>query len=274
MGCMRLTPAWLVQNRASRSFISHTSNRPVYHNTLNFRLCSSASSQQQKDEPEPLYPGHIQSSIFQKALLAGGSALIALSNPWRADMVAVNGEVTGTLALKYMRDRFLQTEEGRQILQDKPRINGATLAALENQPPDTVGGVYFAFMNRYKLSPDDRDAVQFVDDPQLAYVMTRYRETHDLTHAVLGMPTNMLGEVLVKWVEASQTRLPMCIGGAIFGPIRFKSKQRELYTDLLPWALSVGTSASLLPAIYYEKHWDQNIIEFRAQHNIPEPPVV
>ena len=80
--------------------------------------------------------------------MAGGSALIALSNPWRADMVAVNGEVTGTLALKYMRDRFLQTEEGRQILQDKPRINGATLAALENQPPDTVGGVYFAFMNR------------------------------------------------------------------------------------------------------------------------------
>jgi len=189
-------------------------------------------------------------------------------------MVAVNGEVTGTLALQYMRDRFLQTEEGRQILQDKPRINGATLASLETQPPDTVGGVYYAFMKKYKLNPDDRDAVQFVDDPQLAYVMTRYRETHDLTHAVLGMPTNMLGEVLVKWVEASQTRLPMCIGGAIFGPIRFKSKQRERYQELLPWALSVGTSASLLPAIYYEQRWNQNIAEFREEHNIPEPPVV
>ena len=47
-----------------------------------------------------------------------------------------------------------------------------------------------------------------------------FRETHDLTHAVLGMPTNMLGEVLVKWVEAVQTRLPMCVGGAILGPIR------------------------------------------------------
>ena len=36
--------------------------------------------------------------------------------------------------------------------------------------------IYFlGYIFRYKLSPDDRDAVQFVDDPQLAYVMTRDR---------------------------------------------------------------------------------------------------
>ena len=63
------------------------------------------------------------------------------------------------------------------------------------------------------------------------------RETHDLTHAMLGMPTTMLGEVLVKWVEGLQTRLPMCVGGAILGPIRFKAKQRELYRQVLPWAI-------------------------------------
>lgn len=32
------------------------------------------------------------------------------------------------------------------------------------------------------------------------------------------------GEVTVKWVEAIQTKLPMCVGGAIFGPIRLKTK--------------------------------------------------
>jgi ubiquinone biosynthesis protein Coq4 len=47
-----------------------------------------------------------------------------------------------------------------------------------------------------------------------------HRETHDLTHAMLAMPTTILGEVLVKWVEGLQTRLPMCVGGAIFGPLR------------------------------------------------------
>lgn len=37
--------------------------------------------------------------------------------------------------------------------------------------------------------------VRFMEDPKLAYVMTRYRETHDLVHTILGMPTNMLGRL-------------------------------------------------------------------------------
>lgn len=32
------------------------------------------------------------------------------------------------------------------------------------------------------------------------------------------------GEVAVKWVEGLQTGLPMCVGGAVFGPIRLKPK--------------------------------------------------
>lgn len=43
--------------------------------------------------------------------------------------------------------------------------------------------------------------------------MTRYRESHDLIHTVLDMPTNMLGEISVKWVEAINIGLPMCYGG-------------------------------------------------------------
>jgi hypothetical protein len=33
--------------------------------------------------------------MFQKAILAVGSAVAGLADPWRADMVAVNGEVLG-----------------------------------------------------------------------------------------------------------------------------------------------------------------------------------
>ncbi len=43
------------------------------------------------------------------------------------------------------------------------------------------------------VSPDTRLPVRFVDDADLAYVMQRYRETHDLVHTLLGCPTNMLG---------------------------------------------------------------------------------
>lgn len=45
------------------------------------------------------------------------------------------------------------------------------------------------------VTPDTRADVKFVDDEELAYVMQRYREVHDLIHTILGMPTNMLGEL-------------------------------------------------------------------------------
>lgn len=67
-------------------------------------------------------------------------------------------------------------------------------------------------------------SVRFVDDVELAYVIQRYREVHDLFHSILNMPTNMLGEVTVKWVEAIQTRMPMCVGGAVFGAARLAPK--------------------------------------------------
>ncbi len=72
--------------------------------------------------------------------------------------------------------------------------------------------------------PDDRYPVQFVDEMPLAYVMQRYREVHDLFHTLLGMPTNMLGEIVVKWVEGIQLGLPLGILGGLVGPIRLGPK--------------------------------------------------
>ena len=34
--------------------------------------------------------------------------------------------------------------------------------------------------------PDERLPVEFVDDVELAYIMRRYREIHDITHVGLG----------------------------------------------------------------------------------------
>ena len=48
-----------------------------------------------EEKQQLLYDTHIPTSVFQKALLAVGSAVAGLADPWRADMVAVNGEVLG-----------------------------------------------------------------------------------------------------------------------------------------------------------------------------------
>lgn len=54
-----------------------------------------------------------------------------------------------------------------------------------------------------RVSPDTRAPTQFVDDEELAYVIQRYREVHDMLHTLLGMPTNILGECY----------LATCLGG-------------------------------------------------------------
>ena len=116
--------------------------------------------------------------------------------------------------------------------------------------------------------------MRFVDDAELAYVMQRYREVHDLVHTLLGMPTNMFGEVLVKWVEAVQTDLPMCWLGGLFGPVRLKTKRaREFYVrEGLRWALRTGHEAEDLLCVYYERHFEEDIDELRARLRVPPLP--
>ncbi|XP_008217464.1 ubiquinone biosynthesis protein COQ4 homolog, mitochondrial isoform X2 [Nasonia vitripennis] len=214
---------------------------------------------------------HVDLSLLQRALLTAGSATISITDPFRGDMIACLGETTGDPALRHCRSQMLTTAEGQRILTEKPRINTQTvdLAYLKGLPEGTVGKTYSDFLEANKVSPDDRSPVQFVDDLELAYVMQRYREVHDIFHAMLLMPTTMLGEVTVKWVEALQLRLPMCVAGAIFGAARLKSKQRKLYLNYhLPWAVQTGKNAKFLLGVYFEERWEQPLEDFHKEMNI------
>ncbi|NP_001040440.1 ubiquinone biosynthesis protein COQ4 homolog, mitochondrial [Bombyx mandarina] len=220
---------------------------------------------------EEMQNNFIATNIFQKALLTCGSAVIALLDPHRGDMIACLGEVTGENAIKYMHSKMLQTEEGQDILKNKPRINSKTIAfeTLSQMPENSLGRVYADFMKDNNITADSRLPVQFIADPELAYVMQRYREVHDLVHASLFMKTNMLGEVTVKWVEGIQTKLPMCIGGGIWGAARLRPKHRQMYLKYyLPWAIRTGNNAKFLQGIYFEKRWEQDIDDFHKEMNI------
>ncbi|XP_050389541.1 ubiquinone biosynthesis protein COQ4 homolog, mitochondrial [Patella vulgata] len=222
-----------------------------------------------------LYSGHIPTTRFQKTLLAIGSGITAIVDPARDDMVSAFGETTGYFALQRLREKMLQDPVGRQILEERPILNSSTLDIeyLGSLPENTFGKHYWNFLNKNGFSPDARLPVQFVDDEDLQYVMLRYRQIHDLFHTVLGMPPHMLGEVIVKMVETFQTGLPMCALAAMFGPVRLGPVHRQKYfTTYLPWAIKCGSSAKFLMAVYYEKHWEQDLQEFRRELNIIEPP--
>ncbi|CAG2204964.1 COQ4 [Mytilus edulis] len=244
---------------------------------------NTASEEEQEPDEEralqydDLYPGHIPTTLFQKVLLSAGSAAMSLYDPRRDDMISTLGETTGYFALKKMKQKMLEDPVGRQIIEEEPEINTSTLSIdyLGSLPDDTFGKKYYNFLSKNGFSPDARLPVHFVDDPELKYVMLRYRQTHDLFHSVLGMPPHMLGEVAVKWVEAIQTGLPMCALGAFFGPLRLGPVNRQQYlSTYLPWAIRCGTNSKFLMAVYWEKHWEQNLTDLRNELNIEPAPVL
>ena len=250
------------------------------------RLCGTSSHMKSEiihPEPQtgedrpfiPLYETHVYTTAVQKTVLALGSSIIALTDPYRADMVAVSGETLGQRALQNMYEKMKDSREGRALLKDRPTINSSTVDFdyLKSLPEHSLGHTYASFCEKQKITPDSRDPVQFVDDEGLAFVMKRYRETHDLVHAVLDLKTDMVGEALVKWVEAMQTGLPMCIGAAILGPSRFsKDSQFEKFRLLRPWAISVGQNAKFLQNVYYEHRWEQDIDDLKYELRIDPKP--
>ena len=53
--------------------------------------------------------------------------------------------------------------------------------------------------------------------------MQRYREVHDLVHAILGMPTNMLGTVFYHY----QYNLMICVCVCTCVSVKGRGKQKE-----------------------------------------------
>ncbi|CAM9224940.1 unnamed protein product [Pylaiella littoralis] len=254
-----------------------------------------------------LYGGHQPTSPLQRTAMAGWAAVTALMKPERADMVATLGEVTGRLALERLYRSMLADPEGREILRARPVINESTvdLAALAALPDGTFGKSYSNFMKGNKFSPDSRSPVQYVDDPDLAYVMRRYREVHDLWHVLSDLPPTVEGELALKWFELVQTGLPMCALGAVFGPLalprreplpppppaptttssssssssssasdkRKKSSGRNrggsrevLARTYVPWAVRAGRQARKpLVCVWYERRWEQPLEQVRRE---------
>jgi len=144
---------------------------------------------------------------------------------------------------------------------------------LRKLPNSTFGNSYVRFMDLRGFSPDSRREVKLVDDPQLAYVMQRYREVHDFWHILAGMETTVLSEIGVKWFEFIQTGLPLCAFSATFGPLTLSWHERQvLITKIIPWAIRCGNNSTDLLNVWYENHFSQDLDDFR--HTLKFEPFI
>ncbi|KAF2861530.1 coenzyme Q biosynthesis Coq4 [Piedraia hortae CBS 480.64] len=225
--------------------------------------------------PPPNYPGHVPLTWTERGALAVGSAIGSLRNPYRHDLIAVLGEVTAQpYFISRLRHSMLSNPTGRRILRDRPRITSKSMRIdeLRKLPEHTVGRAYVAWLDREGVTPDTRDPVRYIDDAEEAYVMQRYRETHDFTHAITGLPVIIEGELAVKAFEFANTLLPMT-GLSMAAILRLNAVQRKrFFKTYFPWAVRNGLNAELVINVYWEEELETDVDELRQRLGIEMPP--
>lgn len=227
------------------------------------------------NRPPPNYPGHVPLTGVEKFALALGSGIGSLINPYRGDLIAACGEATATPYFIYrLRRAMLSDPTGRRILRDRPRITSKSLNLpyLRTLAPTTVGGNYVAWLDREGVSPDTRADVQYIDNEECAYVMQRYRESHDFYHALTGLPIIREGEVALKAFEFANTLLPMT-GFACLAVGTLKPIERKRFWEVYgPWALRNGMRSQEVINIYWEEEMETDCRELRKRLGIEKPP--
>jgi ubiquinone biosynthesis protein COQ4 len=247
--------------------------RRAYHGTAGTGdgFPSAEPSPPPQRPPRPLY---VPTTAVQRGVLAGVSAVTALLDPQRADMVAALGETTGVAALERLRARMRSHPVGSALLRDRPAITSASLdlGGLRALPSGTFGREYVSWMDEHGYSPDSRPPVSYIEDDELAFIMQRYRQTHDFTHVLLGpIPPTVLGEIIIKWFELAHFNFPMTFLSAVVGPAALPPRDMlRLYrTGSLSWASKVGQDAELLLNVRFEDMMDRTLEEVRLDVGLP-----
>ncbi|KAI1819967.1 Coq4-domain-containing protein [Xylaria intraflava] len=225
--------------------------------------------------PPPNYPGHVPLTGLERIALAVGSSVLSFRDPRRGDLIAALGEATATpYFANRLRNAMLSDSTGRRILRDRPRITSTSLdlPRLRSLPASTVGGTYVAWLDREGVTPDTRASVRYVDDEECAYVIQRYRESHDFYHALTGLPVVREGEVALKAFEFANTLLPMT-GLSVFAVATLKPAERHRFWSIYgPWAVKNGLRSDEVINVYWEEELETDVHVLRARLNIEAPP--
>ena len=213
-----------------------------------------------------------------------------MNDPTRADAVAAVGEVTGSYGLSKIKVQMQNDEEGRRILRERPIVDekiarrAFDLLKLQNDATNhenksfmSFGAAYATFLQKHNFNPEERTPIRFISDPELSYVMTRYRQCHDYFHVLTGLPPTVLGELALKWLELMQTGLPLAALSATGGSLRVSQKERDiLWNVYFPWAVKVGQQMKDggLMCVYYEEEMETDLNDLRKRIGIEPAPFV
>jgi ubiquinone biosynthesis protein COQ4 len=182
-------------------------------------------------------------------------------------------EITGRPRYRKLLAEYAHSADGQRIMELRPELSSSHVDydMLRALPEDTLGGAYARHLDRNNLSADyQAAATRHVDDPDMAYLMRRFRQTHDVWHALLGMGITGHEEVLIHWFTFGQLRLPVSALIMVFGTFKHLVAERRwgALRHSTSEAYRAGRDARPLLAVVWEDRWAEPLADVREEYGI------
>jgi ubiquinone biosynthesis protein COQ4 len=182
-------------------------------------------------------------------------------------------EITGRPRFRALLAQLQASPAGQRLLADRPELSSESVdyPALRRLPATTLGGAYARHLDDNGITADyQAAATRHVDDPDIAYLMRRFRQTHDVWHALLGLGIAGHEEVLIHAFSYGQLRLPVSALIMVFGTMKHLVLERRwgaLRHSMLE-AYRAGRGAEPLMPVVWEDLWDRPLAEIRRRHGV------
>ena len=211
--------------------------------------------------------------MVKETYRVGLAVVRVLADSNRTDEIHRVEEITGRPRFRELLRQMADTPEGRRLLTERPELSSAHVDydRLRRLPATTLGGAYARHLDDNGITADyQAAATQLVDDPDMAYLMRRFRQTHDVWHALLGIGITGHEEVLIHWFSYGQLRLPVSALIMLFGTIKHLALEKR-WTALRRSTLDAyhaGRDAAPLMPVTWEDQWEAPLEEVRARYNV------
>lgn len=213
------------------------------------------------------------SALVKDSYRVGLAVVRVLGDSGKTSEIHRVEEITGRPRFRALLREMVETPEGRRLLAERPELSSRHVDYdhLRRLPPTTLGGAYARHLDGNNITADyQAAATELVDDPDLAYLMRRFRQTHDVWHALLGIGIEGHEEVLIHWFSYGQLRLPVSALIMLFGSMKHLLLERRW--DALrhsTWeAYRAGRDAAPLMPVYWEDQWERPLEAVRAAYGV------
>lgn len=182
-------------------------------------------------------------------------------------------ELTGAGRYRALIDRHRHEPALASLLRDEPELSTrfVDFHYLRSLPETTLGGAYARHLDDNGITADYQAAwTRWVDEPDIAYLMRRFRQTHDVWHVLLGLGIRGHEEVLLHAFSYGQLRLPVSALVVAFGSLKHMVLEKR-WADLtrgIKAAYRMGLIAEPLMLVRWEDHWTESVHSIRETYGV------